>query len=119
MLSAWASGGESSSDILLNLEVLLIHEIPISRLPIQVSGDIRLLSPWISEVLERTLLVTSQGGSKDVVTGIPNIVFHSEPSIILEHVAIPPRAITLIVESGGIFSWARAITLCNVTVILL
>ena len=59
MLSAWASGRESSCDILLNLEVLLIHEIPISRLPIKVSSDIRLLSPRISEVLEGALLVTS------------------------------------------------------------
>ena len=119
MLSAWTSGGESPRHIFLNLEVLLIYKISVGWLPIQVSGNVCLLSSWISEVLDGTLLVAPKRGSEDVVTWISYVVLHSKSSVILKDIPISARSVTLIVESWCIFSWTWRAPFCNVTVIFL
>ena len=119
MLSAWTSSSESPRHIFLNLEVLLVHEVSIGWLPIQVSGNVCLLSSWISEVLDGALLVTPKRGPEDVVARISNIVLHSESSVILEDIPISSRSITLIVESWCILPWTWRAPFCNVTVIFL
>jgi hypothetical protein len=103
----------------LNFEVLLIYKITIGWLPVQVSGNVCLLGSWISEILEGTLLVTPKRGPKDVVAWGSHVVFHSQPSVILENVSVSAWSITLVIKGWGILSWTWRASFCNVTVIFL
>jgi len=75
----------------------------MSRGPIQIGRDICPIAYWVFEMLDWTLLISSQTISENSVSRSPDIVFRSQASIIFKNIRISSCSIALIIESCSFF----------------